>query len=262
METLYFEDFVDLASDIADTLDNFNSISIVAKYEETKKIIKEILFYKDYELEDIELSSPEFNGYEDEFAISIINMNGIYEVWCEPMKRDTGYFNVEGDITYILSNCSSNVLKYCDLKKSYGVIVDDIEVNTDLGIEFEECDNDLDFKSRRYCKKCKLDKNNINISNHENCIKIKDSTIATDGWTINNNSIIKNKKKDNKSSSLNELSIDNKIIYRVNGEEVDKDTFDKKKKEIDESTNSAFKKIDELDDYFINWNKIFGGYLF
>lgn len=259
METLYFEDFVDLASDIADTLDNFNSISIVAKYEETKKIIKEILFYKDYELEDIELSSPEFNGYEDEFAISIINMNGMYKVWCEPMKRDTGYFNVEGDIIYILSNCSSDVLKYCDSENLYCVIVNDIEVNTDLGIEFEECDNDLDYKSCQYCKKCKLDENNINISNHENCIKIKDSIIATDGWSSNNNSIVK---KDNKSSSLNELSIDTKTVYKVNGKEVDKDTFNKKKKEIDESTNSAFKKFDELDDYFINWNKIFGGYLF
>lgn len=259
METLYFEYFEDLVSDIVDTLDNFNSISIVAKYEETKKFIKEILFYENYELEDIELSSPEFNGYENEFAISIIDIDGTYKVWCKPMKRDTGYFNIEFDIAYILSNCSSDVLKHCDLENSYCVIVDDIDVNTELGIKIEE--DDLDCKSCCYCDKCKLDKENDDNDKHENHVKIGNSTVATTEWVVNSSCMKSDDTKKEKSDSKNELSIDTKTVYKVNGKEVSKELFEKKKREIDNSVNNSFKMFSDLNNYFDSWNKVFNRYL-
>ena len=48
MKNIYFDDFEDLACDIADTYDSldgedFEDVAIIAKYEEARHIIKELL---------------------------------------------------------------------------------------------------------------------------------------------------------------------------------------------------------------------------
>ena len=122
MKNLYFDDFEDLACDIADKFDmvkdDFGDIAIIAKYEEAKEIISELSCIG-YSLESIRMSRPEWENYHDEYLISL-NNDGI---WCEEMKSDGKYLPDESTITYILDNCSSKVIPYCKGKIVYEVTV-------------------------------------------------------------------------------------------------------------------------------------------
>ena len=141
MKNLYFDDFEDLACDIADNFDmvkdDFGDIAIIAKYEEAKEIISELSCIG-YSLESIRMSRPEWENYHDEYLISL-NNDGI---WCEEMKSDGKYLPDESTITYILDNCSSAVIPYCK-----GKIVFEVTV----GIDEDDCN--FDDCSECACKK-------------------------------------------------------------------------------------------------------------
>ena len=122
MEKLYFEDFVDLACDIVDKYDALNSIeeyrdiAIIAKYEEARQIIKELMCIG-YDLHSIVMHYVEYDGYEFEYIISLYDD----EIWVEPMMRDSGYITDDSPIMYVLDNCSSKVIPYCKGKRVYEV---------------------------------------------------------------------------------------------------------------------------------------------
>lgn len=130
MKNLYFDDFEDFACDVADKFDivkdDFGDVSIIAKYEEAKKIIAELSCIG-YSLESIRMSRPEWENYHEEYLISL-NNDGI---WCEPMKLDDKYLTDESTITYILDNCSSKVIPQCR-----GKIVFEVTV----GVDEYDCD--------------------------------------------------------------------------------------------------------------------------
>ena len=141
MKNLYFDDFEDLACDIADKFDmvkdDFGDIAIIAKYEEAKEIIAKLSCIG-YSLESIRMSRPECKNYHEEYLISL-NNDGI---WCEEMKSDGKYLTDESTITYILDNCSSKVIPYCKGKIVYEVTVGDDEDDCDSS----ECDCKKDEK--------------------------------------------------------------------------------------------------------------------
>ena len=130
MKNLYFDDFEDLACDIADNFDmvkdDFGDIAIIAKYEEAKEIIAKLSCIG-YSLESLRMSRPECKNYHEEYLISL-NNDGI---WCEEMKSDGKYLTDESTITYILDNCSSKVIPYCKGKIVYEVTVGDDEDDCD-----------------------------------------------------------------------------------------------------------------------------------
>lgn len=151
IKQLYFEDFTSLACDISDKFDmvkdDFGDIAIIAKYEEAKEIIAELVCIG-YSLESIEFDRPEWKNYYDEYLISL-NFDGI---WCQPMKVDGKYITDDSTITYILDNCSSTVISQCKGKVVFEVgMVDDEECECDCDecCGCCECDNDkeLDVKS-------------------------------------------------------------------------------------------------------------------
>lgn len=131
MKQLYFDNYVDFTYAIADKYElikdeDYNDVAIVAKYEEIRQIIKELLCIG-YNINSIEIHDEEWNGYDAEYICTIFNG----EVWCEPMLRDTGYFNDESNVTYIMDNCSSTVISYCKSENLYEVSVGDTDDSED-----------------------------------------------------------------------------------------------------------------------------------
>ncbi len=114
MKQLKFDDFFSFILEVSDVFDELTvkdedvDIAIIAKYDEARRIIPELLSM-DYDMESVELHRPSWEDYFDEYIISL-NRDG---VWCEPMKRDNGYLNNDSTVTYILDNCSSKVIKHC-----------------------------------------------------------------------------------------------------------------------------------------------------
>lgn len=133
MKNLYFDDFEDLACSVADTYDSlkcedYEDVAIIAKYEEARKIIKELLCIG-YDIHSINIIDEEYGEYDAEYIISIYDD----EVWCEPMLREKGYITDDSPVIYVLDNCSSKVIPYCK-----GVIIFEVSVGDDECEDTEE----------------------------------------------------------------------------------------------------------------------------
>ena len=77
MKLLHFENYKNFVQAISDTFDSLNygydDISIIAKYSESKKILKELLCMG-YDISTINLESEEISNYSSEYIISILNI--------------------------------------------------------------------------------------------------------------------------------------------------------------------------------------------
>ena len=207
MKNLYFDDFEDLACDIADRFDrldkeNFEDISVIAKPNEVKEIFKELVCIG-YDICNITYEHIDWDGYDDEYILSM-NHDGI---WLEKFKSENGYLTDESTITYILDNCSSKVIPYCKGNTVYEVTVGD-----------DDCS----------CDEC------------EECLTINGKPATKEEF---DNYVSQFKKSDEKPTTTSSA----KSVYKVNGEEVDKETFD-----------SALAKIE--DKYFDNVKDMLLGY--
>ena len=139
IKTLHFEDYEDFACAVSDVYDRvksddkYNSVDVIAKYEDTKEIIRELIGIG-YGIAFInELADPEYDGYDDAFIISLLDD----EIWCEPVKRKNGYIFVEADVVYIFDNCNSKIIPKIEADEVYEV---------EIGNEYDNCDDD--------CKNC------------------------------------------------------------------------------------------------------------
>ena len=198
MRNLYFDDFEDLACDIADTYDALDyddeeDIAIIAKYEEARQIIKELLCLG-YDLHSVEIHDDLWENYDAEYVISLYDNS----IWCEPMLRENGYIEEDSPVIYVLDNCSSKVIHYCKGKNIFEVSVGDDDCSCDE-CECDECDK---------------------------------------GFTVNGKPISKEEfdnyvsqfKEDEKPANTSST----KSTYKMNNKEVSKEEFDKKYEEFEE----------------------------
>lgn len=139
IKTLYFNYYDDFACTVADKYDDvdefedYNSVAIVAKYNEAKKIICELINIG-YGIDFIDgFVSPQWSEYSDEFYISLYND----EICCEVAKDTKGYLFVEANTVYLLGNCSSKIIPKIDAKEIYEVNIDEEDID-----ECVECDGD------------------------------------------------------------------------------------------------------------------------
>lgn len=137
IKTLHFEDYEDFACAVADTYDRvksddkYNSVDVVAKYEDTKEIIRELVGMG-YGIAFInELADPEYDGYDDAFIISLLDD----KIWYEPVKRKNGYIFVEADVVYIFDDCNSKIVPKIESDEIYEV---------EIGNEYDDCDGDCE----------------------------------------------------------------------------------------------------------------------
>lgn len=136
IKTLHFEDYEDFACVISNTYDRvksndeYNSVDVVAKYEDAKEIIRELIEIG-YGIAFIgELADPEWDGYDDAFVVSLLDD----EIWCEPVKRKDGYIFVETDVVYIFDDCNSKIIPKIESDEVYEVEIGDFDYDC------ENCD--------------------------------------------------------------------------------------------------------------------------
>ena len=185
MKNIYFDDFEDFSCVIADTYDSldgedFEDVAIIAKYEEARQIIKELLCLG-YDINSLEIHDELWENYDAEYVISLYDNS----IWCEPMLRENGYIEEEAPVIYVLDNCSSKVIPYCKGNTVYEVTVGDYECDCD------ECEEGFTINGKPATKE------------------------EFDRYV----SQFKNDEKPTTTSSA-------KSVYKVNGKEVDKDTFE------------------------------------
>lgn len=180
MKNLYFDDFEDLACDIADTYDSldgddFEDVAIIAKYDEARQIIKELLCLG-YDIHSLEIHDYLWENYDAEFIISLYDN----ELWCEPMLRENGYIEEDAPVIYVLDNCSSKVIPYCKGKTVYEVTV---------GVDEDDCD----------CSECACKKDEKPITS---------TTSKSATYKINNKEVSK-EEFDKEFEKFEEMYLDN-----------------------------------------------------
>ncbi len=146
LEKLHFDDFEDFVIEVTENYDAIkdndegNDITIIAKYVEATEII-ENLIQCGYKIEEIQIKIPEYGGYEDEYVISLCNVNGS-DIWCEPMKRENGYLDNDSAVIYVMDNCSSTALKHLDSETIFEVSVgEEDEDDYEYMCECDHCTN-------------------------------------------------------------------------------------------------------------------------
>ena len=130
MERLEFNDYEEFACEVADTYDALDydeeDVAIIAKYEEARQIIKELLCLG-YNINSLEIHDELWENYDAEYVISLYDNS----IWCEPMLRENGYIEEDAPVIYVLDNCSSKVIPYCKGKTVYEVTVGDDDSEDD-----------------------------------------------------------------------------------------------------------------------------------
>ena len=136
IKTLHFENYEDFACAVSYTYyrvksdDEYNSVDVVAKYEDAKEIIRELVGIG-YDIAFIDkFGNPEWDGYDDSFVISLLDD----EIWCEPVKRDDKYIFIEADVVYIFDDCNSKIIPKIESDEVY-----------EVGIgNYDDCDGDCE----------------------------------------------------------------------------------------------------------------------
>ena len=179
MKNLYYDDFEDFACAVADSYDTLDyedeeDIVVIAKYEEARQIIKELLCLG-YDIHSLEIHDDLWENYDAEYVVSLYEN----EVWCEPMRREKGYLDEDAPIIYVLNNCSSKVIPHCKGKNVF-----------EVSVGVDECD----------CGECE-------------CACCKDekpvtTTSSKSVYKINNKEVTK-KEFDKKYEEFEEMYLDN-----------------------------------------------------
>ena len=166
IKKLHFDDFEDFACAVADTYDEVkyddecNSVDIIAKYDDAKEIICELIAIG-YGIAFIdEFGDTECNAYDDAFVISLLED----EIWCEPIKRENEYLLVETEVAYILDNCSSK-------------IISNIESDVVYEVEVGNGDNDCD-ECECTCKKDEKPNPTVSTSSTKSTYKINNKEVS------------------------------------------------------------------------------------
>lgn len=145
------EEFCEIYNEtVEDIAGSYTYAEIVANYDEARDIIRELVFYG-YDIAQVELVDPAFDGYDGEFSIAIIND----EIYCEKAKVDGKYPGSGATIAYFMDDVSHKATSAYDKDTvMYEVHIEDDEDEV-------ECDGD--------CENCHMDdKDDMNISiDHE-----------------------------------------------------------------------------------------------
>lgn len=166
MDRLEFEDYEKFACEISDTFssleDEFGDISIIAKYDDAKEIIRELLCLG-YDIASLDIHDELWENYYDEYIISVSYDEESFSVWCEKFKRESGYLNDSSSVTYVMDNCSSAIFKHIDSKEIYEVYVgeDDLceDTNSD---EFDEANDEYEVEHSYMVNGKSVDKKTFN----------------------------------------------------------------------------------------------------
>lgn len=154
MKTFYYENYENLIDEIVDRfsdLDEFKSVDIIAKYDDAKEIIKELICIG-YDICSINIEEPEYGCCNDEYVVTLSDLG----IFCEKFKRESGYIPINDNIVFVSNDCNSKCLKNIHSNEIYAFeIVDEIEMLEDGEIEFCNCDN---------CCGCEYGENNSHTS--------------------------------------------------------------------------------------------------
>lgn len=140
MTTLNFNSIEEFCEEVNECIEEVNCanedkyVSVVAKYKEAKEIIRELIYY-DYEIAQIEVNDPNWDDYDAEYEISVING----KIFCSKMKLNDKYLASFASIVFFMEDVNSKCIKsFTESVFEYEVQIDD---DCDCNIEDKDCED-------------------------------------------------------------------------------------------------------------------------
>lgn len=117
----------DLAKKVFEQLNRgVTSINVVAKYVEASLLIQYLLQENELLIGDIEISAPENSNYSREYLITVGEDTLVH---CAPLYFEDRLLYFDGELTYILENCSQKCVKHLPVNDviivNYELVYDD-----------------------------------------------------------------------------------------------------------------------------------------
>lgn len=130
MDIKNFKTYEDLAYEVIEKMPFVEStIDIVCFYKEARQIMRELILTGACTIGNMDLFEPEWNGYDDEYYLSVSKMGDEWQIWCQPaFDKDEGvYLYGEADICYIFGDCNSRILRRLRTLIVYETHVDEMD---------------------------------------------------------------------------------------------------------------------------------------
>lgn len=140
MTTLNYDSIEEFCEELNDCIEEVNCanedkyVSVVAKYKEAKEIIRELIYY-DYEIAQIEVNDPNWDDYDAEYEISVING----KIFCSKMKSNDKYLASYASVVFFMEDVNSKCIKsFHESVFEYEVLIND---DCDCNIEDKDCED-------------------------------------------------------------------------------------------------------------------------
>lgn len=146
MKRIVFEDMYELSSEMLHDISGFSDcVSTVCRYDMATALLSELI-KSEVPIGQINISDYEWNGYDKEYVITIMDGN----VYCNPafgMRKD-GYLTDEylesfADIAYVHQDCNSRILKYIDCDNIFEFAVEEFDDIDDCEEEYSDDSDDI-----------------------------------------------------------------------------------------------------------------------
>lgn len=124
MKTLHDMDIYDIAEMAVEEAKDGKTACAALYYDHACALVKELLGYDSVRIASVELESPEFDNYDDEYLVTVCDDDGDnIDVYCEKLKTggEKGYLQFDADLLLLESdahyaitesNCQPGAITY------------------------------------------------------------------------------------------------------------------------------------------------------
>ena len=130
-------------------------------YEDAMGLMRELMLYDDVTFESIEISPPEYDGYEKEYYVSLADD---FIAGVEKAYEDGRYLSTEADLTMIDADANSKILSALDTAKCRELDFDDTDFDSTDYDEYEDDNCDCEHCE---CVECEFHPNYKCDTEHE-----------------------------------------------------------------------------------------------
>ena len=146
MKRLLVEDMIDVAELMYDMITNGReSVSFIGKYEDTARLIKELLMiYDETHIHQVSIETIDWDGYDKEY---IVTLDDDMNIWCEKAYQEeyNRYLFVDDECVLVSDDCNSKILDGIDSDEVYEVGYDfDDEETCQCNCENCTCNEESD----------------------------------------------------------------------------------------------------------------------
>lgn len=129
MRKIVFSSYAELVDNMMDVANDGGTAYAICFFDDAKAVVKELLSREETEIAGINISEPNYCGYNKEYYISI---DGDFLVDVEPAwhdkneHNDAGYLWYDCEAVYVVGDANSASIKHIDKSKCF-----EIEFNLD-----------------------------------------------------------------------------------------------------------------------------------